>query len=77
MKTLSILTLITLIACCLVACETKVKSQKEIRTENGYNVVTIDSCEYIEIKNGKGWANNYSYTLTHKGTCKNKIHNGK
>lgn len=73
MKTLSIL---TLIACLLVACDTKVKSQKKIKTDNGYNIITIDSCEYIEVSYALGSRSGY-YSITHKGNCKNKIHYGK
>lgn len=44
-------------------------------TADNYSIVTIESCEYIEYDKGVG---NYRvYSLTHKGNCKNPIHNCK
>lgn len=37
-----------------------------------YKVVTIDNCEYVEVK--AGIADQSVYSLTHKGDCKNPIH---
>lgn len=36
---------------------------------DGYSIVLIDSCEYLEYKRGMGKSRVYS--LTHKGNCKN------
>lgn len=37
--------------------------------KDGYSIVEIDSCEYIEVSSMTG-ANNGYYSLTHKGNCK-------
>ena len=37
--------------------------------KDGYSIVEIDSCEYIEVSSMIG-ANNGYYSLTHKGDCK-------
>jgi hypothetical protein len=39
-----------------------------------YSVIVIDSCEYIQVVNSGKVLNNYSYSLTHKGNCKNPFH---
>lgn len=36
---------------------------------NGFNYITIDDCEYIEVD--YGIAESRVYSLTHKGNCKN------
>ena len=51
----------------LVGCE-KPQGEKTVDTNKGYNIKTIDSCEYIEVDSGVGEF--YRYTLTHKGNCK-------
>jgi hypothetical protein len=43
-------------------------------TKNDYNIVMIENCEYIEVDFATGLDVGY-YSLTHKGNCKNKIHN--
>ena len=40
-------------------------------TYEGYSTLILDGCEYWEI----GLDNSYSYAFTHKGNCKNPIHN--
>jgi hypothetical protein len=45
------------------------KGEKREKKE-GYNIVTIENCEYIEVKGMLGADNGY-YSLTHKGNCKN------
>lgn len=41
-------------------------------TLKNYNVIVIDSCEYLQ------WRSAYGYfMITHKGNCKNPIHNKK
>lgn len=37
--------------------------------KDGYSIVIIDSCEYIEVSSLIGATNGY-YSLTHKGNCK-------
>ena len=39
---------------------------------NGFEVVEVDGCEYLE-KDG-GILDNRYYGITHKGDCKNEIH---
>ena len=39
------------------------------QSKDGYSVIVIDSCEYIEVKGMLGADNGY-YSLTHKGNCK-------
>ena len=51
----------------LIGCE-KPQVEKTVDTNKGYNIKTIDSCEYIEVDSGIG--DYYRYTLTHKGNCK-------
>jgi hypothetical protein len=59
---------IILLALVMMSCGTKLGEQ---RTEKeGYDIVTIDGCEYIEVSFMQG-ANNGYYSLTHKGNCKN------
>ena len=41
---------------------------------NQYSIRIIDGCEYIEVENSTTFSDAYSYTLTHKGNCKNPIH---
>jgi len=67
MKTrLFILVLLSIIA---MGCEEK---HKQRYTTDGFDVVVIDSCEYLEIKNYN--SNGYHYSVTHKGNCNNPIH---
>lgn len=40
-----------------------------------YVTVVIDQCEYIEVEDG--WADQRTYTLIHKGNCKNHNSNTK
>ena len=58
---------VLLVAVFLVGCE-KPQGEKTVDTNKGYNIKTIDSCEYIEVDSGIG--DYYRYTLTHKGNCK-------
>jgi hypothetical protein len=50
----------------LLGCE-KPQGEKTVDSNKGYNVKTIDGCEYIEVDSGIG--DYYRYTLTHKGNC--------
>ena len=37
--------------------------------KDGYSIVEIDNCEYIEVSSRLGYRSGY-YSLTHKGNCK-------
>lgn len=50
------------------SCEVPTPSANRIE-KDGYSIVEIDSCEYIEVSYGTG-ANYGYYSLTHKGNCK-------
>ncbi len=52
------------------SCETPKGPRDE---KNGYAVVKIDSCEYIEVSSRLGMSSGY-YSLTHKGNCRNPVH---
>lgn len=67
MKYLTILVLLR-----LVGCQSQTSGNKPIG--DGYTIRTIDGCEYIEFEYGLQSSNNYTYTITHKGNCKNPIH---
>jgi len=54
---------------CLASCGVEPQGERE-DSGDGYNVVTIDSCQYIEVKYLLGTQNGY-YSLTHKGNCVN------
>ncbi len=56
---------------CMVSCVTPDGDTRE--KKDGYYIITIDGCEYIEVKYCAGCNNGY-YSLTHKGNCKNPIH---
>lgn len=49
-----------------LGCETQ-SSHQRIETD-GYTIITIDSCEYIEVN--EGILDQRVYSLTHKGNCK-------
>jgi len=36
-----------------------------------YRIIEIDGCEYITTEYSFKYANNYSFSITHKGNCKN------
>lgn len=55
------------------ACGITPDSDKSIDSGKGYTIKTIDGCEYIEVAYGTGRTDGY-YSLTHKGNCKNPIH---
>lgn len=59
--------LILFIALSLYSCYDQPKG---VRVQgNGYQVVVVDNCEYIEVKSMVGSDMGY-YSLTHKGNCK-------
>ena len=55
-----------LVAVFLVGCETP--SGKK-QSKDGYSIIEIDSCEYIEVSGMVGSQSGY-YSLSHKGYCK-------
>lgn len=55
-----------LVVVLLIGCE-KPKGNRE--SKDGYSVIEIDSCQYIEVSSMVGHQNGY-YSLTHKGNCK-------
>lgn len=56
----------------LASCE-PLPAHKKQMTADGYAIVVIDGCEYIEVSFAPGISNGY-YSLTHKGNCKNQNH---
>lgn len=50
----------------LTRCETPAGNRED---KDGYSIVVIDSCEYIEVSYAIGTQGGY-YSLTHKGNCK-------
>jgi hypothetical protein len=57
---------VLLVAVIFCGCETPSGQRYK---KDGYSIVEIDSCEYIEVSSMTG-ANNGYYSLTHKGNCK-------
>lgn len=72
MKGNIIIITLALILSCLAACQPAPQLHR-IETDKGYSIVMIDSCEYIEVYYLPGTNSGY-YSLTHKGDCKNKLH---
>lgn len=69
MKTLSL----CLVLCLFCGCENDIRNLSESKSPQ--NVIkVIDGCEYIFVENSSAWANNYAFSLCHKGNCTNKIH---
>lgn len=66
MKKIIILALTTLI---MVGCEYKTEAEiEEVKSLNGFNIVVIDSCEYLKRSESAAYAG-YGY-LAHKGNCR-------
>lgn len=53
---------------------TTVTNNTDKKIDEHFSIRVIDGCEYIQFENGIMTFNSYSYTLTHKGDCKNPIH---
>ena len=65
MKKIIILALATLM---MVGCEYKTDAEiEEAKRLNGFNIVVVDSCEYLENTDQAGYFG-YGY-LAHKGNC--------
>jgi hypothetical protein len=62
------MTLIFLFIFALTSCgdmsQERINEQKIYRAGDGFEILVIDSCEYVWCKNG------YAGGLTHKGNCK-------
>ena len=56
----------------MTACDTPRGEGKKIK-KDGYSILTIEGCEYIEVSWCAGCNNGY-YSIAHKGNCKNPIH---
>lgn len=66
MKKIIILALVTLM---MVGCKYKTDAEiEEAKRLNGYNIVVIDSCEYLEKSKSAGYYG-FGY-LAHKGNCR-------
>ena len=66
MKKLILLALTSLImAGCVYETEAEIEEQKRL---NGFNIIVIDSCEYLKKKEGGGYLG-YGF-LAHKGNCR-------
>lgn len=72
-KTKSMRYFLLILVVLIVSCNDKMsgKRLKAARPSYDYQVVVIDSCEYIELDLLTSY---HVYTLTHKGNCNNPIH---
>ncbi len=63
------LLLLALLAMIMVGCEYSTNAEIEERKQlKGFNVVVIDSCEYLKASNTRGYSG-YGY-FAHKGNCR-------
>lgn len=61
--------LLTLTALIMVGCEYKIDAEiEEAKSLNGFNIVVIDSCEYLKMREPSGYAG-YGF-FAHKGNCR-------
>lgn len=70
--------ILILVSVCLYSCCSDKNSEPirlDINGEAYYEIVIIDSCEYIFGTDTQAY--NGGYFLTHKGNCKNPIHKTK
>lgn len=65
-RKLAIGILVVLVAVIFCGCEHPRGNREE---KEGYSIIFIDSCEYIEVSSMLGAQQGY-YSLTHKGNCK-------
>jgi hypothetical protein len=66
MKKLLLLALTTMM---MVGCEYKTDAEiKEAKRFNGFNIIVIDSCEYLKKETAMGYSG-YGF-FAHKGNCK-------
>jgi len=64
------------IAFMTASCGKKVDKSLPREKKSGYSIVIIEQCEYIEVESMTGTTVGY-YSITHKGNCKNPIHDCK
>lgn len=63
------ITILVLTALMMVGCETKTDAEiEEAKRLNGFNIVVIDSCEYLKKTDARSHQG-YGY-FAHKGNCK-------
>lgn len=61
--------LLALAALMMVGCEGRTDAEiEEAKRLNGFNIVVIDSCEYLKSKEASGYAG-FGY-FAHKGNCR-------
>lgn len=61
--------IVALTALMVVGCDCRTDAQiEEAKRLNGFNIVVIDSCEYLEKSDASGY-NGYGY-FAHKGNCR-------
>ncbi len=69
-----IIIIITTLIILLSSCKREQVSQNKPSINNGdpnYKIEIIDGCEYIIRENNTPLSNSYSFSITHKGNCKN------
>ncbi len=72
MKTLSALFLIVIGGLIVISSINGCSNLKDGKVK--YQTVEIEGCEYIFLENSAPEGNNYSFSIAHKGNCKNPIH---
>jgi predicted nucleic-acid-binding Zn-ribbon protein len=55
----------------LMACTNNTDEELDSTGEVYYKVIEIEACQYVVVERGLRLANNYSFSITHKGNCKN------
>lgn len=60
--------LLLLISIMMMSCN--VSPSGERKKKEGYSIINIDSCEYIEVSYLAAVSSNGYYSITHKGNCK-------
>lgn len=61
--------LLALTALIMAGCEYKTDAEREEAERlNGFNIIIVDSCEYLKSKEGSGYLG-YGY-FAHKGNCR-------
>ena len=61
--------LLSLVALMMAGCEYRTDAEiQEAQRLNGFNIVVIDSCEYLKNKEGSGYLG-YGF-FAHKGNCR-------
>lgn len=69
MKAMKKIIILALTALMMVGCEYKTDAEIEkAKSLNGFNIVVIDSCEYLKMREPTGYAG-YGF-FAHKGNCR-------